>query len=90
MPVIYETTARIADDGHLSIDLENLPFEKGTQFLVKLIPKTSFDPEFFKKRMQTIIDELALNSPFKGVSKEQIVADLRRQREDMYYESDEN
>lgn len=90
MPVIYETTARIAEDGHLTIDLEDLPFEKGTQFLVKLIPKTSFDPVVFKRRMQKLIHKLAQNSPYKGVSKEQIVADLRRQREEMYNESDKN
>ena len=90
MPVIYETTAKIEDDGHLTIDLEDLPFEKGTQFLVKLIPKTSFNPEVFKKRMQILIDKFAQNSPYEGVSKEQIVKDLRRQREEMYYESGKN
>lgn len=47
MPIIYETIAKIADDGHLIIDLKDLPFEKGTQFLVKLIPQSFFDPEAF-------------------------------------------
>lgn len=90
MPIIYETTAQIADDGHLIIDLEDLPFEKGTQFLVKLIPQSFFDPEAFKKRMQTLIKNFAQNNPYDGMSKDQIIADFRRQREGMDQEFDGN
>jgi len=90
MPVIYETTAKIDDDGHLTINLENLPFEKGTQFLVKLIPQSFFDAEAFRKRIQTLIDNFAQNNPYMGMSKDQIIAELRHQREEMYNESGEN
>jgi len=83
MPVIYETTAKIAEDGHLSINIENLPFEKGTEFLVKLVPKTPFDEDSFKISMQSLIDRFSQNNPYHGMTKDQIISDLRRQREEM-------
>jgi hypothetical protein len=84
MPVIYETTAKIAENGHLLLDIADLPFETGTEFLVKLIPQRPFPPETFKERMQALIVECAKNNPDHGLSKDQILADLRRQREEMY------
>ncbi|MCP4403279.1 MAG: hypothetical protein GY801_38975 [bacterium] len=86
MPVIYETTATIAENGHLLLDIDDLPFDKGTEFLVKLIPQSSLHPETFKRRMQALIDECAKNTPYKGMSTSQILAELRRQREDMFSE----
>lgn len=44
MPVIYETTATITENGHLFLDIDDLPFDKGTEFLVKLIPQSSLNP----------------------------------------------
>ncbi len=57
---------------------------RGTTFVVKLIPQADFDPDVFKKKMQTFIDKSSWNNPFKGMTKEEIIADLRRQREEMY------
>ena len=90
MPIVYETTARIAEDGHLSINIENLPFEKGTEFLVKLVPRKPFDPESFKKSMQILMNRFSQNNPYHVMTKDQIIADLRRQREEMFDESDQN
>lgn len=90
MPVVYETITEIAENGHLTLDLDDLPFEKGTQFLVKLIPKSTFDTEAFKRGMQALIDKCAKNNPHTGMTKTQIIADLRRQREEMYNEIADN
>ncbi|MCP4697422.1 MAG: hypothetical protein GY862_11300 [Gammaproteobacteria bacterium] len=86
MPIVYETTAHVAENGHLFLDVKDLPFEKGTEFVVKLIPQSNFDPEAFKKKMQAFIDKCAESNPFKNMTKEQIIAELRRQREEMYVE----
>ncbi len=87
MPIIYETTATIASDGQLKVDIANLPFETGTKFEVKLIPKLKvFDPGRFKERMQALMDECERNSPFSDMNKADILALLRRQREAMYGE----
>lgn len=90
MPVIYETTAKIKENGHLMLDVEDLPFEKGTQFVVKLIPKEPFDQETFKQRMSAFIEKCAKNDPYRDMTKEQIIEKLRRQREAMYDESNNN
>jgi len=87
MPLIYETTARIAEDGNFQIELKDFDFVKGMNFLVKLIPQPKFDPKKFKKNMQSMIDRFAENNPCKDMTKEQILADLRRQREEMYAEA---
>jgi len=84
MPVIYETTAEIDADGEFRINLEDFSFEKGTQFSVKLIPQFRFDSETFKKNMQNFIDECAKNNPYTNMTKDEILAELRRQREKMY------
>jgi len=90
MPVIYETTAKIAENGHFLLDIADLPFEKGTQFLVKLIPQVPFHPETFKKRMQTLIDECAKNNPYQGMTNAEILAALRQEREEMYRDPPDN
>jgi len=74
----------MTESGHLSLDVKDLPFEKGTEFVVKLIPQTDFNAEIFKRKMQHFIDKCAENNSFKNMSKEQIIAELRRQREEMY------
>ncbi len=84
MPVIYETTAEIDADGEFRINLEDFSFEKGVQFSVRLIPQFAFDSETFKKNMQNFIDECAENNPYKNMTKDEILAELRRQREKMY------
>ena len=90
MPVIYETTATIAQNGHLMLDVADLPFDRGTQFLVKLIPQATFDAAVFKQRMRAFMRRCAEQNPFQGMSKTQILTELRRQREEMYGESDQN
>ena len=91
MPIIYETTATIAPNGHLHIDIDDLPFDSGTEFVVKLIPQVStFNPERFKQRMQTLIDNCAKQSPYQGMDKFEILTLLREQREDMYGEHDQD
>ena len=90
MSVIYETKTKIAENGHLLLDIVDLPFEKGTQFLVKLIPQVPFHPEAFKRRMQALIDECAKNNQYKGMTKTQIITALRQQREEMYREHPDN
>lgn len=87
MPVIYETTAIIAKNGHLMLDINDLPFEIGTQFLVKLIPQSPCHAETFQKRMQAFMDECAKRNPYKNMSKSQVIAELRHQREEMYRET---
>ncbi len=84
MPVVYETSAQVAEDGHLMLDVKDLPFEKGTKFVVKLIPQADFDVGAFKRKMQEFIDKCAKNNPFKNMTKDQIIAELRRKREEMY------
>jgi hypothetical protein len=84
MPVIYETTAEIDAHGKFRINLEDFPFEKGTRFSVRLIPQFGFDSETFKKNMQDFIDECAENNPYKNMTKDEILAELRCQREKMY------
>ncbi|MBC8184853.1 hypothetical protein H8E88_27490 [candidate division KSB1 bacterium] len=84
MPVIYETSAQVAENGHLLLDVKGLPFEKGTKFVVKLIPQANFDTTVFKKKMQAFIEKSAKNNPFKDMTKEQIIIEMRRQREEMY------
>jgi hypothetical protein len=86
MPVIYEITATITENGHLVLDIDDLPFDTGTEFLVKLIPQSSLNSETFKQWMQALIDECAKNTPYKNKSKAQVLAELRRQREEMYRE----
>lgn len=90
MPVIYETTAKIGENGHLFVEIDDLPFEEGTQFLIKLIPQVPFDSEAFKKQMQSFINECAKNSPYGDMTKTQILTELREQREKMYHEDGEN
>lgn len=90
MPIIYETTAKIEEDGHLSISIENLPFEKGTEFIVKLVPRKPFDAESFKKSMQSLINRFSQNNSYQNMTKDQIIADLRRQREEMHGEFNQN
>jgi len=84
MPVIYETTAEIDSNGKFRINMEDFSFEKGTQFSVRLIPQFCFDSETFKRNMQNFIDECAKNNPYKNMTKDEILAELRRQREKMY------
>jgi hypothetical protein len=84
MPVVYETSAQVAENGHLLLEIKDLPFEKGTKFIVKLIPQADFDAEVFQKNMQAFIEKCANNNPFKGLTKDQIIAELRCQREEMY------
>lgn len=91
MPIVYETRAEIAQNGHLQLDLDDLPFETGTQFVVKLIPQlSSFDPQQFQQRMQAFMETCTQNSPYHDMSKSEILAQLRRQREEMYDEYDHN
>ncbi len=90
MPIVYETTVDMVENGHLFLDVKDLPFEKGTKFIVKLIPQNNFNSEIFKKKMQTFIDKCAKNNQFEDMTKEQIIAELRRQREEMYAESAAN
>jgi hypothetical protein len=84
MLIVYETTAKMVENGHLVLDGQDLPFDKGTSFVIKLIPQTDFDPIIFQDKMQSFIDKCAYNNPFKDMSKEEILADLRQQREEMY------
>ncbi len=89
MPIVYETVAEIAQNGRLQIDFDDLPFETGTQFVVKLIPQApSFDPHRFKRRMQALIEMCTRNSPYKEMDKSEVLAQLRQQREKMYGEYD--
>lgn len=90
MPLIYETTAKISNNGHLSLDIDDLPFDIGTQFLVQLIPQTRNQSEVFKTRMQAFIEQCAAQNPYKDMSKPEILAELRRQREEMYCETAAN
>ena len=90
MPVVYETSAQVAENGHLLLDIKDLPFEKGTKFVVKLIPQANFDAKVFKRKMQAFIEKCAKNNPFIDMTKEQIIAELRRQREEMYDQSATN
>ena len=39
MPVIYETSAELDENGQFRIELENFSFERGTRFSVRLIPR---------------------------------------------------
>jgi len=84
MPVIYETAAQMAENGLLNLVVKDLPFERGTRFIVKLIPQLNSDGEEFKRKMQSFINRCEKNNPFKNMSKENIIAELRRQREEMY------
>jgi hypothetical protein len=90
MPVVYETSAQVAENGHLQLDVKDLPFEKGTRFIVKLIPQANFDAKVFKSKMQAFIEKCSKDNPFKDMTKEQIIAELRRQREEMYGQPDTN
>jgi len=90
MPVIYETTVKIVENGRLSLNIDDLPFDAGTQFLVKLIPQTPFHAETFKERMQALIKECSRHNPYQGMTKDQILAELRRQREAMDDEPTKN
>jgi hypothetical protein len=83
MPLIYETTAELADNGWLSVNMEELPFEKGTKFLVKLIPELPPEAEIFRQRMRSLIEKCSENSPYGNMGREDILAELRRQREEM-------
>ncbi|KPA15660.1 hypothetical protein MHK_004122 [Candidatus Magnetomorum sp. HK-1] len=84
MPVIYETAAHVAENGDLTLVVKDLPFEKGTSFIVKLIPQLNSDGAVFKRKMQSFINRCEKNNPFKNMSKEHVIAELRRQREEMY------
>ena len=84
MPVVYETTAEVAPNGRLQVELEGLPFEAGTRFAVKLIPEQPFDTKSFERRMQALIDECASNSDLAGMTKAQVLDELRHQREERY------
>lgn len=90
MPLIYETTATIGNNGHLSLDMDDLPFEAGTKFLVQLIPQVHDQSEIFKTRMRAFIEQCASQNPYKNMSAPEILAELRRQREEMYGESAAN
>jgi hypothetical protein len=90
MPIIYETIAKVDEKGHLVLEVDDLPFEKGTQFLVKLIPQIQCDPEIFKEQMQRFIETCAKNNPYAEMNRDQILAYLRRQRLEMYHETAEN
>lgn len=90
MPIVYETTAKISEGGHLSINIENLPFEEGTEFLVKLVPRKPFDAALFKNGMKNLMNRFSQNNPFQGMTKDLIIADLRHQREKMSDEFDQN
>jgi len=84
MPVIYETTAEIDADGKFRINPEDFSFEKGTQFSVRLIPQFAFDSQMFKRNMRNFIDECAKNNPYNNMTKDEILAELRHQREKLY------
>ncbi len=84
MPVVYETTAEVVENVRLQVELEGLPFEAGTRLAVKLIPEQPFDAKLFERRMQALIDECAGNGASAGMTKAQVLAELRRQREERY------
>ena len=66
------------------MDVKDLLFEKGTKFVVKLIPQANFEAKLFKRKMQAFFEKCKKNNPFKDLTKEQIITELRRQREEMY------
>ena len=82
MQPIYQISTRISNNGDLYI--KNLPFDKGTDIIVKVIPKNEITHEEFSKRMQALIDRCSKNSPYNGLSENEIIETLRRQREEMY------
>ena len=84
MPVVYETTAEVAQDGRVQVELEGLPFAAGTRLAVKLIPEQPFDAESFERRMQALINQCASNSDLAGMTKAEILDELRRQRGEAY------
>jgi hypothetical protein len=84
MPVVYETVAELKENGHLLLSIDDLPFEKGTNFVVKLIPQPLFDAEDFKQKMRSLTKKFAEQNPYKGMTEEQVLAELRKQRESMY------
>lgn len=40
--------------------------------------------------MRTLMNRFSQNNPYQGMTKDQIIADLRRQHEEMFDESDQN
>jgi hypothetical protein len=85
MPVVYETTAQVAENGRLQSELEGLPFEAGTRLAVKLIPEQPFDAKLFERRthgvrarMQALLDECAGTRGSAGMTKAQVLAELRQ------------
>jgi hypothetical protein len=84
MPLLYETEVEMTEDGKLELTLEDLPFEKGTHFTVKLIPEIPISNKEFKRRMNELIKKCSADPVFDGMTKEEIIEELRRQREEMY------
>ncbi len=87
MPLLYETTAETLTDGVIDLHLENLPFKKGTRFTIKLIPESApTADEMYLFQLNELRRLFQEESPFKNMSKDEIVTELRRQREAMYDE----
>ncbi len=85
MPLLYETTTDNYHNGTLDFHIEDLPFEEGTKFTVKIIPDVQpTSKELYQSRLSELQRLFQQDSPFKGMTKEQIVVELRRQREEIY------
>ncbi len=85
MPLIYETHAEMAEDGHLLLEMNELPFKKGTRFTVKLVPEQELSAEeLYRYLLQELQRSFRQHDPFAGLTDDEITAELRRQREAMY------
>ncbi len=84
MQLLYETHVQMAENGKLHLDFDDLPFEKGTRFTVKLIPDELTSQQIYLYHLKKLQEAFIARDPFPGMTPEQIVAELRRQREEMY------
>ncbi|MCP4709511.1 MAG: hypothetical protein GY869_12865 [Planctomycetes bacterium] len=85
MPLIYETTVDINDDGKVDLHLEDLPFTKGTRCTLKLIPDSKLTPrQVYMYHLNLLKKSFKAHDPFQGMTDDEVTTELRRQREAMY------
>ncbi len=78
--------AEVVEDGKLHLDIFDPHLVKGEQLTIKVTrPPKHPRKANLKRDWDKIRRSFATYNPFKGMTKEQILAELRRQREEMDY-----
>ncbi len=92
MAITYKT--QVLEDGKLHLDIDNAALKKGVIVTVtvrqarKSNSRRAFDPVEYKRLLEELRQSFQARDPFKGMTDGEIIAELRRQREELAEDDD--